>query len=139
MNCFKIKRLIGQNQHSFKIILASQEKKYFMKSIYTLAVILFLPFIILGQSISPDVPNILPPSPTASDLGKYTLLGSGLNTGGASVNLPVYDYATPNLSLPVSLMYSSDGIKVDQTASRVGLGWTLNAGGAVSRTVLWEP
>lgn len=37
--------------------------------------------------------------------------------------------------MPVSLNYHSGGIKVEEIASSTGLGWSLNAGGIVSRSV----
>jgi hypothetical protein len=39
------------------------------------------------------------------------------------------------LQLPISLSYHSSGIKVDQEATSVGLGWTLHAGGSIARIV----
>ncbi len=84
-------------------------------------------------------PSILPPSPTASELGRYGQIPVGLYTGTPNINIPLYTYKTKNLSLPISLSYNSNGIKVDQVASWVGMGWSLNAGGVITRTVRHQP
>ena len=64
--------------------------------------------------------------------------GSGLvhvdmYTGTGSVNVPIYEYSLDGLNLGVSLSYNAKGIRVDQQASSVGLGWSLNAGGSITR------
>ena len=51
------------------------------------------------------------------------------------INVPLYVFKTNNFSIPISLSYSSNGIKVDQLTTNVGLGWSLNAGGVISRIV----
>jgi YD repeat-containing protein len=83
--------------------------------------------------------NILPPSPNASELGKYGLVPVGLSTGAMSTNIPLHTFTTKNLSLPISLSYSSNGIKVDQIATWVGMSWSLNAGGVITRIIKDEP
>jgi hypothetical protein len=55
-----------------------------------------------------------------------------LLTGDFSYTLPLLDIPGPERSFSIPLSYKS-GIKLEQEASWVGLGWTLNAG-AVSRT-----
>ncbi len=79
--------------------------------------------------------NVIPPSPTASSLGTYGAVPVGMFTGTAQLNIPVYTLQSKNLSVPIALNYSSNGIKVDQIASWVGMGWSLNAGGIITRTV----
>jgi hypothetical protein len=65
-----------------------------------------------------------------------------LQTGAPSINIPLIQYAdeTSKLKLDISLSYTGgNGIKVDDKASEVGLGWSLNAGGMVQRIKVGEP
>lgn len=43
------------------------------------------------------------------------------------------------MSVPIVLTYHGSGIKVDQLSSSVGLGWGLNAGGAIQRNIRIKP
>ena len=83
--------------------------------------------------------KIIPPSPTAYELGKYGQIPVGYFTGTPNVSVPIYTYKAGNLSVPISLSYNSNGIKVDQLSSNVGLGWSLNVGGVITRVVKDEP
>ncbi|MCL6295530.1 hypothetical protein [Jejuia spongiicola] len=97
---------------------------------------LVLAFLLLISKnvLSQDLPEIIPPSPNTASLAKYGQIPVGLFTGTPNINIPLSTYKTKNLSIPISLNYSSNGIRVDELASHVGLGWSLNSGGAVSRT-----
>lgn len=98
---------------------------------------LFLIFVStsLSAQVSNDYPNIIPPSPTAYELGKYGQVPVGLFTGTPNINIPIITFKTPKLSVPISLSYNSNGIKVDQMETNVGLGWSLNAGGVISKII----
>lgn len=85
------------------------------------------------------VPNIIPPSPTAYALGTYGNTPIGLFTGSQNINIPLYTYKTANLEVPISMFYSSNGIKVDEVSSNVGQSWNLNFGGVISRVVRDKP
>gem|GEM_PF-759930 len=80
-------------------------------------------------------PTIIPPSPTVSELGKYGLIPVGMSSGTFNLDIPLYAFKTKNLTLPVSLSYNGSAIKVDEVSSWVGMHWSLNAGGVVSRIV----
>lgn len=62
-------------------------------------------------------------------------------TGMPSISVPLYSYkgATNGLGLDVSLSYSPGGIRVNETPSSVGLGWVLDAGGTITRTLRGRP
>ncbi len=81
----------------------------------------------------------VPPSPDAAALGKYGDVPVSLYTGTPSINIPIWEAKSKKLSLPVSLSYHAGGFKVDEISSWVGLGWSLNAGGVVARTMRGFP
>lgn len=93
----------------------------------------------LSQITEADWAEVLPPSPAASELGKAGLVNSHLASGIANIQIPLFNFSTKDLALQISLSYSGNGLKVDQTASRVGMGWMLNAGGVINRTVYGNP
>ena len=84
-------------------------------------------------------PHVLPPTPDAAALGKYGNYPVGLNTGIPDISVPIYTIKTKKLELPISVSYHASGIRVNEFASWVGLGWALNAGGAVIRSAIGEP
>ena len=83
--------------------------------------------------------NIIPPSPTAAALAKYAEWPVSLYTGTPQINIPLYDLSSQKTTVPISLSYHASGIKVDEDASWVGLAWSLNAGGVITRTVRGLP
>lgn len=65
-----------------------------------------------------------------------------MQTGAPAVNIPLIGFQdqASSLDLDVSLSYvGGNGIKIDDKASEVGLGWILNAGGMVNRIRVGEP
>ncbi|MFT3677202.1 MAG: DUF5977 domain-containing protein [Chitinophagaceae bacterium] len=89
-----------------------------------------------AQYASMQMPQLLPPSPEAFKLGTYGTVPVGLFTGTMRLDVPIHEVRTRNLSVPVLLSYSTNGVKVDEVASRVGTDWILNAGGMISRTIV---
>lgn len=75
--------------------------------------------------------------PSTSVQGSYS--GSNYNvdlfSGIANVSVPIHQYSIDGLNLGVTLNYNTKGIKVDDIATSVGLGWNLNAGGFIERNV----
>jgi YD repeat-containing protein len=92
-----------------------------------------------GGTTNPDnfqkMTDILPPAPNAAALAKYGGIEINQNTGAPNIAIPLMDVKGKYLTVPVSLNYSSSGIKVDEIASRAGMGWVLKAGGVITRTV----
>ena len=85
-----------------------------------------------AQSI-PQLISPAPVSPNAASLGKYGEIPVNLGSGVPSISIPLYTINSGNISIPISLSYHAGGIKVEEAASWVGLGWSLSAGGAISR------
>jgi len=100
------------------------------------------------KAISQGTPNpdnfakmvdFLPPAPHATSIIKYGNISINKNNGAPAVSIPVTVVSSKRLKTSVSLGYNSTGIKVDEIASRVGMGWTIMAGGVITRTVRGTP
>ncbi|MEM8908268.1 MAG: hypothetical protein AAGD05_10520, partial [Bacteroidota bacterium] len=87
------------------------------------------------ESTNQSIPN----SPGVAAIEQYNLVNVDLHTGTPSINIPLYTVSNRELSLPISLSYHASGVKVQEVASWVGLGWSLNAGGVISRRVVGLP
>lgn len=95
--------------------------------------LIIIALIIGARQYAQELPDIIPPSPEAASLGKFTEVPVSLYTGLANVSVPITSFEVGGKSFPVSLNYHARGVKVSEIASRVGIGWALNAGGAISR------
>lgn len=84
---------------------------------------------------SQDLPEIIPPSPEATSLAKFTEVPVSHYTGLPTISIPIYTISSGGLDIPVSLSYHARGVRVAEIASRVGIGWSLNAGGAITRQI----
>ncbi|HEX7051879.1 MAG TPA: hypothetical protein VF188_16855 [Longimicrobiales bacterium] len=75
------------------------------------------------------------PSPTAASLGRFGDVPVDLHTGIPDISIPLFTVKGRTLELPIVLRYHAGGIRVEEIGSWVGLGWSLDAGGTISRTV----
>lgn len=82
-------------------------------------------------------PNFVTPN-TWSFL-KYGEFPVSEYSGHPDINIPIYTIQDGSAVLPISLDYHPGGIKVAEEASWVGLGWTLRAGGEITRIVNGVP
>ncbi len=92
-----------------------------------------------AQPINKTINDVVMPAPNAASLGKYGDIPVSYFTGVPNISIPIYTVQEGSLSLPISLSYHASGVKINENASWVGLNWSLNAGGVVSRTVLGLP
>lgn len=76
------------------------------------------------------------PTPNAASLGTYANNVVGQFTGVPDINIPIYEINEGGFKLPISLSYNATGVKVADVASWVGTGWSLNAGGVITRNVM---
>lgn len=116
-----------------------------MKRFFTLLLLLTIAFIKVKAQDIPDPTNfsrlteVLNPSPEAASLGKYGGIPVNLSSGSLNLEIPVYNYLSHNLSIPISLIYNSNCIRVNDIAPSVGMSWALNAGGVITHTVFGMP
>ena len=78
-------------------------------------------------------------SPNTYALARYGDLPVNYSTGVPDIQIPLISITDKDVSLDISLSYHAAGIKVDQEAGWVGLGWSLNAGGVITSQVRGVP
>ncbi len=79
--------------------------------------------------------RIVPVSPNAASLGTFGVIPTNNYVGQANLSIPIYEIDLDGKKFPITLSYHTDGTRVAQEATWVGLGWTLQAGGCVIRQV----
>jgi hypothetical protein len=89
-----------------------------------------------SQVNAPAMPVIVPPSPTVANLMNFEEVPVDNYTGQPDISIPLYSkQLNSELSLPLFLKYSTMGIRIEQRSGWVGTGWSLDAGGVISRTI----
>lgn len=97
-----------------------------------LAVLFFLiGSIATAQNSQLQLQNYHPTSPTAFEFLKYTEMPVSEYTGIPNISIPLYQIEMDGVSIPFNLTYHAAGIRVNQEASWVGLGWDLSLGSIV--------
>ena len=74
-------------------------------------------------------------SPDAWSMIKYGDADVNLYTGAVGLTIPVYTYRDEDFTIPISFDYASTGYKPNIQTGVLGMGWYLNAGGAITREV----
>jgi YD repeat-containing protein len=102
-----------------------------MKKVFAIIGLIFISFSIKGQ----DLPNIVPPSPEASALLRFTNIPVSHYTGLANISVPIYTIQENGINIPISLSYHGRGVQLSEIAPRTGQGWSLQYGGSLSRQI----
>lgn len=102
----------------------------------TLAIV-FLSSVVFGQlpNIAADKSYIkldLPRTPESQGFEKYGTVPVSEYTGIPDISVPLYTLRSRYHQVPITLSYNSSGIKVNQEASFVGLGFDLICGGRIT-------
>src|SRR5882757_5206526 len=83
-----------------------------------------------AQTFQSNVPQVKPLPPEATSIFKVVDRPIGSYTGTVPVTFPLCSIGSGPLSTSVSLNYNSTGgLKVEENASSVGLGFSLSDGG----------
>ena len=80
--------------------------------------------------------NFTPPSPESMAFARYGQVPVSQSTGIPDISIPLFEIKSGKLSLPLSLSYHAGGIRVEDVATPEGLGWVLNGGAEISRTIV---
>jgi hypothetical protein len=86
-----------------------------------------------------ELPKIIPPSPSAMQFQKYGDYPVGHYTGVPDISIPIYTIKEGDIEFPITLSYHASGSKPSDANGYVGMGWSLNCGGQISRTIMDQP
>ena len=112
-----------------------------MKRAYLLAIGFLLLFSkgVNAQDDPLSPPSVVPSTPEAAALGKFIDVPVSHYTGVPQIGIPLCAVSEMGVGIDIALSYHGSGIKVDEIASRVGLGWSLSGQGSVTRSVRGTP
>jgi YD repeat-containing protein len=103
------------------------------KLVRLLLLVMLLPTVASAQSLVEQ--TYVPSDPQVWSFIKYGGQTPDLYTGTVRVEIPIYTYKDPDFELPIALSYASNGYMPNVQANFVGLGWSLIAGGVITRRV----
>lgn len=75
------------------------------------------------------------PTPQAASLGVFNEIPVNGFTGAPNINIPLCDFQNKDISIPISLSYHIASVRPSLHPSWVGQGWSLSAGGCITRKV----
>ncbi|WP_264538525.1 hypothetical protein [Flavobacterium sp. N1736] len=98
-----------------------------------ITVILLLVALNIYSQKSTEYDYGIPLPPESYQFKKRLLNNVSLYTGQSSIDIPIYSINLDGMEIPISISYNTGGIKVEEDATSVGLGWSLNIGGQITR------
>lgn len=109
-----------------------------MKRIFSYLLLLLTSQTITSQTFSQDE-KIIPPSPKAQTIMRYGEIPVGYETGVPDITIPLYTIKSGDIEVPITLSYHIRNVRPGYDVSDVALGWTLNFGGQIVRTIYGTP
>ena len=81
-----------------------------------------------GLDKGANIPSVAKFTPTIE-------ASTNLYNGNPSINIPLHTLVANDISVPVGLSYTATGVKINDLGTEMGTNWTLNNGGAITRSV----
>ena len=109
-----------------------------LKNILLLTGILVLSFYKSQIGLDGTQPKQIVPFPTSAQsysLSKVEAIPMDYFRGKANISIPIYTISVDGVSIPISLSYNTGGIKLNEVATGIGLGWVLNIPGSISQNM----
>ncbi|WP_295222871.1 hypothetical protein [uncultured Chryseobacterium sp.] len=105
-----------------------------MKKIFLMSIVALGGYNLINAQKSTELDFKTPMPPESYQFKKRLINNVSLYTGQPSISIPIYTINLDGLEVPISISYNTGGIKTDEDATFVGLGWSLNIGGEINRT-----
>lgn len=106
-----------------------------MKKHALLLLLLLTITVIKGQNnyIELNVPKVL--TSEVATMMQYINHPVDLSNGVVNIEIPIYELIEGDIKIPISISYSTTGMKVREANGRLGIGWNLNAEPSISRQI----
>lgn len=88
---------------------------------------------------TPELKQIIPPSPIMTPFLRYGDYPISYSTGMANISIPLYDIKVKDFTFPISISFHASGRRTNYEISTLGVGWVLNATGFISREIRNRP
>ncbi|MDL2319678.1 hypothetical protein LJC45_00905 [Alistipes sp. OttesenSCG-928-B03] len=75
--------------------------------------------------------------PSASSMGLVSEVNH--TTGTPNIGVPLYNLEYFGIQVQLALSYNTAGIRVEERAAEVGIGWRLTTGGKITRVIRQQP
>lgn len=98
-----------------------------------------LAFFLFFASVQTIAQNSIAPTTDALGLARDAHIPVDYYTGRLNISIPFGQVEGRELSVPISITYNTKGHRVNDIAGAAGLGWSLNAGGLITRIVRGGP
>ena len=108
-------------------------------SITVIIVLLISCFQAYSQGYDLEVKSIIEqyaPTPKALSQTRYGEVSVNKNTGSLGLEISIGSYIDQDFDIPISLSYNYDGFKPERPSGEAGLGWSLIAGGSITREIV---
>lgn len=79
------------------------------------------------------------PTWTQYEFMRYGKVGATLYTGTLTYSLPIFTYHDKDFDIPIAINYATNGFRVNHKSGILGHGWSLAAGGMVTREIRGIP
>ena len=111
-----------------------------MKTLLTLLTFMLNASVLYAQlNIGQQNNNPVTPTWDQYEFMKYGKIGATLYTGTISYSIPIFTYKDKDFDIPISVNYSTNGYRVNHKSGLLGHGWSLSAGGMITREVKGIP
>lgn len=133
---------MNQSINNSQLIMCINNKNkilFLIKSVSGHLHILILILLFLSGSVYCQDEQLIPSVPLTPEVAEFTRFLEfpiSLYSGSIDITIPIYSIEVDKVNISLELKYNSTGVKVEEEASWVGLGWSLfTGGGVISRQV----
>lgn len=75
------------------------------------------------------------PTQQTFEMSEYGTLSPSLATGAIEMSVPLFTYSDPDFTVPITADYHYEGFRPSDCSGPLGLGWSLNVGGVITREI----